>query len=196
MGWGGSRQGTSGSHLCPYVNRTPIQVSRVIRRGSLGPLRPDRVQSGLRRNPDWARHAPTSHDGAFDFFGVQMMYRLNSSGPEGVPTGPPGPYRDTTAAQRYPFHRTPLVWAAHHACRRKPGLLVITSSRGWRPTGTVGNAIIFLLRFLMAGTDNSDNKQLGVFCYDSTRKELAGNKLHSCSHRLTSLAIGSCVARW
>ena len=61
-----ARQGPIWSRMGPYINRTPIRYSRVIRRGSSGPVGPYRVPTGFRRNPDLARWDPMGFDGSLD----------------------------------------------------------------------------------------------------------------------------------
>ena len=61
-----ARQGPVWSRMGPYISRTPIRDSRVIRRGSSGPVGPYRVPTGFRRNPDLARRDPTGLDGSLD----------------------------------------------------------------------------------------------------------------------------------
>ena len=60
------RQGPVWSRIGPYVSRTPIRDSRVIRRGSSGPVGPYRVPTGFHRNTDLARRALSSLDGSLD----------------------------------------------------------------------------------------------------------------------------------
>ena len=50
-----ARQGPVWSRIGPYISRTPIRDSRVIRGGSSGPVRPYQVPTGFRRNPVLAR---------------------------------------------------------------------------------------------------------------------------------------------
>ena len=61
-----ARQGPVWSRMGPYISRTPIRDSRVIRRGSSGPVGPYRVPTGFRRNPVLARRDPTGLDGSLD----------------------------------------------------------------------------------------------------------------------------------
>ena len=55
-----------GSRVGPYISRTPIRDSRVIRRGSSGPVGSYRVPTGFRGNPDLARQDPMGLDGSLD----------------------------------------------------------------------------------------------------------------------------------
>ena len=61
-----ARQGPIWSCMGPYISRTPIRDSRVIRRGSSGPVGPYRVPTGFRRNPVLARWDPTRLDGSLN----------------------------------------------------------------------------------------------------------------------------------
>ena len=61
-----ARQGPVWSRMGPYISRTPIRDSRVIRQGSSGPVGPYRVPTGFRRNPVLARRDPTGLDGSLD----------------------------------------------------------------------------------------------------------------------------------
>ena len=62
----GSRQGPPWPRMGPYVNRTLIRDSRVIRQGLSGPVGPYRVPTDFRRDPDLARQDPTWLDGSLD----------------------------------------------------------------------------------------------------------------------------------
>ena len=71
MGWVGpvkSYRGTSGSCMGPYMSRTPIRISRVIRQIPSGPVGSYWVPTGFRRNPDLARQDPTGLDGSLDCY--------------------------------------------------------------------------------------------------------------------------------
>ena len=54
-----ARQGPVWSRMGPYISRTLIRDSRVIRQGPSGPVGSYRVPTGFRRNTDLARHHPT-----------------------------------------------------------------------------------------------------------------------------------------
>ena len=60
------RQGPVWFRLGPYISRTLIRDSRVIRQGSSGPIGPYRVLTGFRRNPDLARWDPSGLDRSLD----------------------------------------------------------------------------------------------------------------------------------
>ena len=61
-----ARRGTVWFRMGPYISRTPIRDSRVIRQGSSGPVGPYRVPIGFCRNLDLARRDPTGLDGSLD----------------------------------------------------------------------------------------------------------------------------------
>ena len=61
-----ARQGSVWSCMGPYMSRTLIRDSRVIRQGSSGRVGPNRVPSGFRGNPVLARRDPTGFDGSLD----------------------------------------------------------------------------------------------------------------------------------
>ena len=61
-----ARQGPVWSRMGPYISRTLIRDSRVIRQGPLGPDGSYRVPTGFRRNTDLARRDPTGLDKSLD----------------------------------------------------------------------------------------------------------------------------------
>ena len=61
-----ARQGPVWSRMGPYISRTLIRDSRVIRQGPSGPVGSYRVPTGFRRNPDLARRDLTGLDGSLD----------------------------------------------------------------------------------------------------------------------------------
>ena len=96
----------------PYISRTRIRDSRVIRQGPSGSVGPYRVPTGFRRNLVLARRDPTRLDGSLDCpvsvhdsctdpYGT--LRRLH--GPSGGPSGPDGPPADRRRHRRTPFHR-------------------------------------------------------------------------------------------
>ena len=62
LGPAGSRQGWSGTHMGPYLSRTPIRVHRVIRQGSSGPvgnIGQSSVRSkNIKYGPKWVENRP------------------------------------------------------------------------------------------------------------------------------------------
>ena len=94
----GVRQGPGWSRIGPYISRTLIRGSRVIRRGSSGPLGQIGVPTGVHRNPVLARRDPTGLDGSLDC-PVSMHNRCTDPlgtprrphEPSGAPSGPNGP---------------------------------------------------------------------------------------------------------
>ena len=59
-----ARQGRVWSRMGPYISRTLIRDSRVIRQGPSGPVGSYRVPTGFRRNPVLAQWDPTWLDGS------------------------------------------------------------------------------------------------------------------------------------
>ena len=83
-----ARQGPVWSRMGPYISRTPIRDSRVIRQGSSGSVGPYRVPTGFRRNPVLARRGPMGPDESrqitrLSCIGVRLIY-----GPIRDHTGP------------------------------------------------------------------------------------------------------------
>ena len=115
-----ARRGPVWFRMGPYISRTLIRVSRVIRQGSSGPVGPYRVPTGFRRNPVLARRDPTGLDGSLDCpISVHDSSTDPYTGPSGVPTGLPRARRDPTGPQRIPggtvgprFIGASPVWAA------------------------------------------------------------------------------------
>ena len=60
------RQGPVWSRMGPYISRTLMRDSRVIRQGPSGPVGSYRVPTGFRRNLVLARRDPTGLDGSLD----------------------------------------------------------------------------------------------------------------------------------
>ena len=67
LGPKGARQGPVWYRMGPYISRTLIRCSRVIRQCPSGPDGSYRVPTGFRWNPDLARQDPTGLDGSLDF---------------------------------------------------------------------------------------------------------------------------------
>ena len=99
----GARQGPGWSHIGPYISRTLIRDSRVIRRGSSGSIGPCRDSDGFPSEPCFGT---TSCDGARQIarlsrIDAQSMYR-----PPGHTTASQRALRDPTDPRRH--RRTPL----------------------------------------------------------------------------------------
>ena len=101
-----ARQGPIWSRIGRYMSRTLIWDSRVIHRGSSGPVGSYRVPMGFRRNPDLARRTPTGLDGSLD---CPISVHDSCTDPYGSlrrPHGPSGgPSADRRRHRRTPFHR-------------------------------------------------------------------------------------------
>ena len=59
----GTRQGSSGIRMGPYLSRTPIRVHRVFRQGSSGAVGPYRLKSGSVEFPSELRFWPVWPNG-------------------------------------------------------------------------------------------------------------------------------------
>ena len=113
-----ARQGPGWSRMGPYISRTLMQDSRVICRGSSGPIGPYRVPTGFCRNTDLARRDSTWLDGSLDCpvsvhnCCTNPLTPRRPHGPSGAPSEPTDPRRTAGGTVGPRLIGASPVWAA------------------------------------------------------------------------------------